>query len=101
MPLNDDQKLQIQQALITAGYSLLQNQLTQFVLKIETSIAAHLDAENNDAPEVEKNLSHLWQLAQDDDPPVGQIRAAIEKLSKGALGFIDRRTVGRRFPFGG
>ena len=31
------------------------------------------------------------QLSQEDDPSVGQIRAAIEKLSNGAAGFIDQR----------
>lgn len=61
------------------------------MFRIETSIAAHLDAEKDGAPEVTKDLARLWRLAQEDDPSVGQIRAAIEKLSKGAVGFIDRR----------
>jgi hypothetical protein len=91
MQLNDDQKLQIEDALSTAGYSLGRQQLTQFVFNIGTSINAHLDAENDGSPEVKKDLARLWRLAQEDDPPVGQIRAAIEKLSKGAFEFIDQR----------
>jgi hypothetical protein len=91
MVLNDDQKLQIQEAVLTAGLSLPRQQLTRFVLSVETSIAAHLDAKSGDSPQIKRDLARLWQLAQEDDLPVGQIRAAIEKLSKGALHFIDRR----------
>jgi hypothetical protein len=101
MPLNDDQKLQIEDALATAGYCLPQQEFARLVSRIETSIAAYECTVGGSSPREAMNaLERLWKLTQkydreeltrEHEPNIDDIRKAIETLPKGALEFIERR----------
>jgi hypothetical protein len=65
MPLNDDQKLQIEDALATAGYCLPQQEFARLVSRIETSIAAYECTVGGSSPREAMNaLERLWKLTQ-------------------------------------
>jgi hypothetical protein len=98
MRLDDERINQIKDCFVPEGCSLPPEQFVQFVSDIEASIAEYENAESDGSSrEVKKALARLWGLAQEDDPPIGQIRAAIEKLPKGALEFIERRLAAGTF----
>jgi len=93
MVLDDEQKNWLSTCLKKAGFSVGGEALDKFVIAVEASINA-FRAEREEPKQTfrEKHdeLRELWLLAVDDDPPVAQIRARIQRLPAPAMAEINR-----------
>jgi hypothetical protein len=90
--LDDEQRARVRDCLTKEGLSLPSERFEGFIRVLESSITHFLAA----APEGTFREAHdalrdLWQLSNDDDPPVGIIRSRIQTLPKEAIEYLDRR----------
>ena len=93
MVLDDEQKNWLSTCLKKAGYTLGGEPFNKYVIAIEASInafCAEWEEPKLTFREKHDELRELWLLAYDDDPPVAQIRARIQRLSAPAMAEIDR-----------
>jgi hypothetical protein len=100
--LDDEQRARLRDCLGKAGITPPSREFDRFVRDVEDSISVYLTTklsatlrENHDA------LRAVWRPAHEDDPPVGMLRARVNKLPKTALEYINRRAlrvIPRLFP---
>jgi hypothetical protein len=91
--LEEEQRHLVRDCLRKSGLSLVDKNFSDFIAKIELSIAAAI-SNNEDEPTERKRrdmLRTLWLLADQDDPPVGQIRVRIAGLPNAVMNRIDMR----------
>jgi hypothetical protein len=93
--LNDEQQKQLKAILRRAlGAKLTSDKISIFVHGVESSLDVFLRERNADEltfRQIHDRLRKLWFLAQDDDAPVGLIRAEIKKLPDAVIAYLERR----------
>ncbi len=92
--LDDEQRARVGDCLRKGGLSLPPDRLKRLIAGIEASIA-HFRATPPDGSfrDAHDALRALWALAEDDDPPIGQLKARLARLPAAA-----RESIGRRVP---
>jgi len=90
--LDAEQRARLRACFSKGQVQLPSNQFDRLVGDIETSIDYFLAA----GPEGTSRAAHdalrsLWKLAHDDDPPIGLIRARLQRLPPKAAEYIGRR----------
>jgi hypothetical protein len=90
--LADLKRTLIWDCLRGAGLLLPADRFERLIGDVEASIAHYRAGASEDSFRVAHDaLRELWHLSDDDDPPVGQIRARIAALPPQAIEYIDRR----------
>jgi hypothetical protein len=92
MALDDEQKRQISDCLRKSSIDLATPQRLKLVERIEASIKKYMTSVPELTPgAVRKELETIYSLAEQADPPIGQIRSLVSKLSPQATDHIETR----------
>lgn len=95
MALDDEQQKQLRDILrLALGAKLTPDKFNIFVRRVETSMDVFLNERKADKltfRQIHDRLRKLWFLVQKDDPPVGLIRAEIDKLPDAVIEQIELR----------
>jgi hypothetical protein len=93
--LDDEQQQLLQKLLKRAlGTEFSSDKFHTFVRDVESSMVVFSEENKADRlpfRQIHDRLRRLWFLANADDPPIGQIRAEINKLPDTVIGEIERR----------
>jgi hypothetical protein len=94
--LDDEQRARVTDCLHKDGFRLAQEVEAEFLRDVGHSIRSFLEARG--APRTTSREAHnalraIWELAHDDDCPVGQLRARIQSLPREAVEYLDGRAL--------
>ncbi|MGA8587058.1 MAG: hypothetical protein WB715_25050 [Roseiarcus sp.] len=94
-PLNEEQRSRVMDCLAREDLHLLSGPFDRLICDIEDSIADfRASARGGSFREAHDALRRLWELSQEDDLPVGLLRARIQSLPKRAAEHLNRHGPG-------